>query len=57
MASALFGVDYKVRWADYQSVTKLPPGVPDGMMMETRTNTSVLGLDVVRRGQLPHRIS
>ncbi len=50
MASALFGVDYRVRWPDYQSVATPPAGVPANMMMETRTDTSVLGLDVVPRG-------
>src|SRR5689334_4712027 len=50
MASALFGVDYKVRWPDYQSVATPPAGVPADMMMETRTKTTVLGLDVVARG-------
>jgi hypothetical protein len=50
MASALFGVEYKVRWADYRSVASPPVGVPPNMMMETRTDTAVVGLDVVRGG-------
>jgi len=47
MASALFGVGYKVRWADYRSLPTPPVGVPERMVMETRTATSVVGLDVV----------
>jgi hypothetical protein len=56
MASALFGVDYRVRWSDYPPVATRPAGVPDDVVMETRTNTPVLGLDVVRRGtaSAPH---
>ena len=46
MASALFGVDYKLRWADFQSVATPPAGVPSGATAETRTGTTVLGVNI-----------
>lgn len=50
--AALFGVDYKLRWADFQSVATPPAGVPAMESLETRTQITVGGffIDTVWQG-------
>jgi hypothetical protein len=46
MPSTLMGLERRLKWSDFASVTDRPAGVPDGALAETKTVRTVTGFSV-----------